>query len=284
MVESKPLNETEYGVEAYIPSLLGRQSRRKIGLVKLETLGTNTEAVRSAVEDLVDEGAEVIIFDALTERDLINIGKAAKGVIVFLGSAGLASELPHGLGLMEPKPTLTICGSTRSLVVRQAQRLHERLGCEVIKLDVSSLFKEQSRESVITRCVDGSKLSLGASVDVVVASALDDLSVEKAIKTGADHGYGEAQVRSVIEEALGEVASRVIRSSEISSIIMTGGATALSICKALRVENIEIIEEVEPGIPLLVLSGELKAVTKAGGFGDDDTLLRIVKRLRRLQH
>jgi uncharacterized protein YgbK (DUF1537 family) len=67
----------------------------------------------------------------------------------------------------------------------------------------------------------------------------------------------------------------------VSGVILTGGATALSVCRALEVEGFEILEEVEPGIPLLRLDGGLRAVTKAGGFGEKDALINIVKYLRR---
>ncbi|MEM3974862.1 MAG: hypothetical protein QW320_10885 [Ignisphaera sp.] len=42
---------------------------------------------------------------------------------------------------------------------------------------------------------------------------------------------------------------------------------------------LEVVGEVEPGVPLL-RSGDLYIVTKAGGFGKDSTIIRIVARLK----
>jgi uncharacterized protein YgbK (DUF1537 family) len=118
--------------------------------------------------------------------------------------------------------------------------------------------------------------------DVFVTSAPDEDSVQRTISYALDHGIDEAEVRIKVEEALAAIALRVIEGVEISGLILTGGATALKVCKALKVEGVEILEEVRPGIPLISLSEGLKAVTKAGGFGSETSLVEAVKYLRRL--
>ena len=65
---------------------------------------------------------------------------------------------------------------------------------------------------------------------------------------------------------------------------MTGGATSLKICEKLETSRVRIVEEVEPGIPLVLLANGKMAVTKAGGFGVEDSLVQAVQRLRRKQH
>jgi len=92
----------------------------------------------------------------------------------------------------------------------------------------------------------------------------------------------EADIKSRIEEALAFIALAVLRNTEVSGIILTGGATALQVCKALKVERAEILNEVQPGIPLLALTGGLRAITKAGGFGSESSLVDAVKYLRRI--
>jgi uncharacterized protein YgbK (DUF1537 family) len=67
-----------------------------------------------------------------------------------------------------------------------------------------------------------------------------------------------------------------------SAIVATGGETAAAILERLGVEGLRLLDEIEPGIPLGLTLGELSipAVTKAGGFGDEDCLMRIITRLR----
>ena len=66
----------------------------------------------------------------------------------------------------------------------------------------------------------------------------------------------------------------------LSGLIITGGATALAITKKLGIENIRILDEVQPGVPVIKLD-HLTAVTKAGGFGQADTLIRATQYLKR---
>ena len=46
--------------------------------------------------------------------------------------------------------------------------------------------------------------------------------------------------------------------------------------------GIELVDEIEPGIPLGLTLGEISipAVTRAGGFGNEESLSGIISRLR----
>ena len=287
LIHGTPVDETEYaeemGVkEAHVPALIRLQSRRKIDQIGLETVRRGLGALNSRVEVLRGEGVEVIVFDAVAERDLAVIAGGARGVKTISGSAGLASELPPGLGLRSVKPVLSICGSTRSQARLQAKALAERLGCSAVEVDASKVVEGgASYRAEVERCIREASGALRAGMDVFVASAPEEDSAERAISLGRSLGLGEDEVRSRIEGALAAIASAALEEVAVSGLILTGGATALKICEALEVEGVEILEEVQPGIPLLALTGGLRAVTKAGGFGGEDALVEAVKHLRR---
>lgn len=65
---------------------------------------------------------------------------------------------------------------------------------------------------------------------------------------------------------------------------MTGGDTAVAVCRALGVTGIQIIEEVAPAIPLGVMTisngKRVKVITKAGAFGNPDALVKASKKLQ----
>ena len=68
-----------------------------------------------------------------------------------------------------------------------------------------------------------------------------------------------------------------------TALIMTGGETALIVCRALGAIATEVVAEALPGIPigLLRLPGLIVPVaTKSGGFGQPDALTRAVECLR----
>jgi 4-hydroxythreonine-4-phosphate dehydrogenase len=63
--------------------------------------------------------------------------------------------------------------------------------------------------------------------------------------------------------------SGLVHEGCISGIVATGGDTANALCNTLGAQALEILGEVEAGIPIMRLLGErsLPLVTKAGGFG-----------------
>jgi uncharacterized protein YgbK (DUF1537 family) len=63
--------------------------------------------------------------------------------------------------------------------------------------------------------------------------------------------------------------------------VLTGGETAVGVARRLGAVGIRLEEEVEPGTPTGSLIGPspYRVVTKAGGFGEPDTLVRVVRGL-----
>ena len=63
-------------------------------------------------------------------------------------------------------------------------------------------------------------------------------------------------------------------------LVLSGGATARLVCDALGVSEIRLGREIAAGIPRGVIVGGmfdgLPVVTKSGGFGRPDALIRIV--------
>ena len=66
-------------------------------------------------------------------------------------------------------------------------------------------------------------------------------------------------------------------------LILVGGATARQVLDGLGVRALELVAELEPGVVLahpLPRRGSLQIVTKAGTFGDDETLVRVIAAAR----
>lgn len=62
----------------------------------------------------------------------------------------------------------------------------------------------------------------------------------------------------------------------IGALVVTGGDTARAVLDALGISALRVVGQVETGVPILFAAGPrpLLAVTKAGDFGDRETLLR----------
>jgi uncharacterized protein YgbK (DUF1537 family) len=67
------------------------------------------------------------------------------------------------------------------------------------------------------------------------------------------------------------------------ALIATGGDTVYALLSRLQVHGIRLLDEVEPGVPLGITLGAISIplVTKAGAFGDRESLRRSLERLQR---
>jgi 4-hydroxythreonine-4-phosphate dehydrogenase len=71
--------------------------------------------------------------------------------------------------------------------------------------------------------------------------------------------------------------------SRFSALVATGGETARNLLEAIGLRSLLVERELEPGIPLSSLEGNgLPVVTKAGAFGNPQSLVRCVQALRAL--
>ncbi len=63
--------------------------------------------------------------------------------------------------------------------------------------------------------------------------------------------------------------------------MLTGGETAIAVLRALGAQGLRLTGQLEPGLALGALAGGpfdgLIVMTKAGGFGDVDALVRVWK-------
>ena len=73
---------------------------------------------------------------------------------------------------------------------------------------------------------------------------------------------------------------RLAREVPQAHYVLTGGETARAVLTARGIRTLRLLGEVLPGIPLGEAPDGTRVCTKAGGFGQDDALIRCVARLR----
>jgi D-threonate/D-erythronate kinase len=124
----------------------------------------------------------------------------------------------------------------------------------------------------------GSTIIFAGSKHPVTKRQMDDLGEQR----------GSSNV-VVVRVECGETTEDQIRNAvgarkaeTVSCMVMTGGDTAMLVCRALGVESLLLHEEFEPGIPhATVVGGQFSgcmAILKSGGFGTVDVLSRIARR------
>jgi uncharacterized protein YgbK (DUF1537 family) len=296
-VGGKPLALTEVArdtaspvQESSVSKLLQHQSRNSIGWIGLSHVASSFERLRKAVEVEQKKGNRIIIFDAASRQDLRNIASVGFSVDrkpLFVGSAGLAEEVAKKLNpskaraSREIKPfkrILVVSGTASSVTHRQLKQVEKR-----------SIPFHQLTPSLILG--DDAKAEKGRKeLSRKIANSLSQgISV---LKTPPEMLYSEDStkppVHLKIAKTLASVALFALEASKIRpadiALVLTGGETAQNVINGLETEGIEIEGELLGGIVKGHLLGGnwdgLTVITKAGAFGEENALEKIVKILQ----
>ncbi|MHA1616685.1 MAG: four-carbon acid sugar kinase family protein [Candidatus Njordarchaeales archaeon] len=302
LVHGSPLDLTPFAddpvspvKEANVLSIIKKQSRRTIGHVSYDYVSGGVESIRKRVEELRGE-ANIIVFDAATQENLQDISLAIKdyyGEAIYSGSAGLARELPKAWGekesmsekklSIEGSYVVCLCGSVNPATLEQVRHLKEHVDSEIIDIDASLILKNPEKvfQEIVKRARES--ISQGRRC-IVVRSAKSREDVEKTQKVGQNMGLSREMVAGKIASFLGELGKAIATDvgKELAGMVITGGDIAINTCRKLLIDALEIVDEIDPGVPLTkatMKSRELYIVTKAGGFGKENTITKAVKLL-----
>jgi uncharacterized protein YgbK (DUF1537 family) len=227
------------------------------------------------------KNARIHTFDAENNGDLEKMVLSAISTdkkVLWVGSAGLANVI---LNIVRPKkPVLAIVGSL-SEVSRKQVKYAENKGISVLKIDVSSILQGENNIEDYTNLA---KDILNQGKDLIITSAYDLIDYEKSINVGKTLSKTKEEVSSITQDILGGIGKKIIETSNISGLFITGGDVAIGFIKNTNTVGSKIIEEISTGIPLMKLIGGefngLKVVTKAGGFGKEEAIYHSIEKLK----
>ncbi len=287
LIDGKPLEETALSqdgpmlAKSDIAAMLSEAHLRP-ALLGLDFIRGDGDILRGTMQTMAQH-ADVLVCDAETNEDLLRIAEASMVLgrdTVWAGSAGFASHLPPAAKLaraivisaelqLAAGPTLIVVGSGSSVSLKQVEVLAARSDTIVLRIPPEVLLaREQSpqwREYAQT--------------------------FEQALKTGSDVAVlanPGARLESSMGPRLTAALAAMVRPSadKVGALVVTGGETARAVFDAWKVNRLRLVGEVEPGLPFSVTSGwrrELPVLTKAGGFGGPETLLRCREFLHELE-
>jgi D-threonate/D-erythronate kinase len=281
------VHETEIGRdpktpvrESHLVSLLQTQSRRTAAVVTLDTVECGPGAIRDQAEAHLGRGAALLVCDAESDTALRTIAASCldRRDTLWVGSAGLADQLAEALapptsatrvaGLDGPDgPVLLVAGSVSQTTRQQVDAVRALQRGVTVELNPVALADAHLEEEERCRQELGAALARGQDSALVVTN--QQLRVE---------------LTSRIVDVLGRLAADSARSYRLRGFILTGGDTARAVCRHLGVAGIQLLAEIEPGVPLGRLVGQtsspLLAVTKAGAFGSEQTLVHALHQLK----
>lgn len=224
---------------------------------------------------LAREGDVVAACDAETEHDLRLIAGAslhASPAPFFIGSAGLAHamaglEVSHAVEPLRiptsASGTLIVVGSLAGASHAAARELEATGTVAHFPVAPETLLNDGAGRAALAADV---MKRLAGGGDTLVEIMMDD---RPDMSLGPQLAKGLADTLEAVAPAIGAFAA-------------TGGETAAAMLSRFGVNGIRLADEIEPGVSLGLTLGRLSVpiATKAGAFGDENSLIRISERLR----
>jgi D-threonate/D-erythronate kinase len=199
----------------------------------------------------------VLVRDARTERDLDAIVEdyGSRSDVLLAGSTGLLRALARcGPQPREASKFPTMQTGRRALVV--VGSLNPRSRAQLYRLSVGRSL------SIITVSVSESPIAIANRL-----GARFETERVVAITTPSAHGDPHH-----IAEHLGQVAGQLMRRATVDILIVSGGDIFGAILDSLGANSLDVLREIEPGIPICKLDCPMPitVISKAGGFGSAD--------------
>ncbi len=282
-VHGVPLQNTDLGRDPLAPAATSFGARLRTHWGEAAVASGTVKQLRPRVR----QGAYVFFADAQTDSDLRRLMRfATRHRLLPVGSAGLAAAWAHAgarqpridtQALALPRPLVFVNGSpaartraqTAALIATDPRLtvLHPpRAG---LLADAQSPLRAQMQQQT-RRAL---QRALAAGQDVL----LDLAHVPKEQILAAEGSA--AEVKEHAARILAALASWTENLDAAGTLILLGGDTAYAALRAAGTAAIEVRGSAQPQIPYGRIHGgrwhNKWLVTKAGGFGDDDVLVRL---------
>ena len=191
--------------------------------------------------------------DALTDADLDDLVAAAPAGAIFIGARGLAAALARHFSTGRQSvvladqvgPVAFVIGSRDPITLTQIVQLQQTTQIDWLAAPDGLVPARMTTGSVIVQAVPGS----GQSVD------------GPTVSTRLAQGFCKYHLTGK------------------RTLVLAGGETAAAVLKAMDIQVLQVLGEAQPGIPVCLPLDNLAGpaiVTKSGGFGDADSLLRLL--------
>lgn len=267
-VNGKPVTETSAATdpvtpvtESHIPTLLG------CGHVAAEP-GESAQSLAARIA----KAGDVVVVDARNDEDLELLARAIAELgerVMPVGAGGLAVPLARvWAGADQRSPVIVVVTSQHSAARAQAEAL--RAAGATVWLPT------------LAQMADAAQWEAWAA-PLVESLAKSDSDAQTLLLL-APEGRRDDLDSDTVAERLGTLAARLVTETGAAGVVATGGDGARQTLLALAANGIALVDEVMGGVPLGTMTGGkaagLPVVTKAGGFGTEDVLVRAVRAIR----
>jgi len=297
LVHQRPLLETEFAsdprtpiISSRIRTLISLQTCLPVNEISLDEIRSGN--LNALLERVARQEYSIVVMDAESDNDLNLIAQAAlslKKRPLLVGAAGLANALPAEsyMNMHQSLPVLVVAGSMSEMTRRQVEQAQRQGRVEVVRIDVKTLLapEDESHDIVTQAC---QILMQSRHCVLQTSSNVDDRNQIDALT--AQYDMSREVLGETLSRRIGEITLAILDRARTGGLFLTGGDIAIAVANALGAEGYRIQSEVAPCIPCGTFVNsdidDLPVITKAGGFGTDNTLceaLHYIEELYRRQ-
>ena len=282
-IDGIPVAESPFGRDLFEPV---RHS--SVADIIHETSSIQTRESQGAVWNQAKESREILIADAETCADLDEIARWSirHRIRSYAGCAGFARALAKNIfrggqrtafGKLSPY-LLAVCGSIHPATVRQVETA-VRNGMERISISQKKLMD--------SGYLKGQGIHADAAAWAAVCRKTGGLILN--VEEGSSEKSGSSREFAMGEKiaaGLASAAKGILDTGLLPTLFCTGGDTLRAVIRQMEITILQPIAELYPGVVLSRgFSGNvpIHIISKSGGFGPPDLLLRIKQLLQQSQ-
>jgi uncharacterized protein YgbK (DUF1537 family) len=269
-------------LDANLVRVLQPQTKRKVGLIKYDTVALGADAVRKRIAALQKEGVRIAVVDAISDADLHVIGAACAGMPLITAGSGVALGLPANFraqGLLRQTNAAQLpriegagavvsgsCSTATNAQVAEWQKTRPALRIDALKLAAGA--------PVVPEALAWARERVGKEAVLIYATSTPDEVKTVQARLGAD------KAGALIEDALASIAHGLIDAG-VRKLVVAGGETSGAVVNRLGVTSLRIGPQIDPGVPWTVTEAAqpIALALKSGNFGSVDFFAKALAQL-----
>jgi len=245
--------------DADLRRVLARQSTREVGHIPASVVARGA----AAISDMLSRDAHMIT-DAISDADLLEIGKAAADQVLMCGGSGIALGLPANFGLSAQTPDWD--GVAGAGVVLSGSCSIATRG-QVKTYAARAPVYEINAEGAVNGRYDIDEIA-----DWVMAQTVAPLVYSSAnpdVVRQAQARFGSTVAADAIEGLFARLSPALVARG-VRRIVVAGGETSGAVVTGLQADTLTIGPRAAAGVPLMLSNDGIALALKSGNFGGPD--------------
>ena len=268
-------------LDSNLVRVLQAQCKHPVGLLDYSVVAQGEAAIGQRIEQLRAQGVRIAIVDALSNADLLVLGRALAGLALLTAGSGLAIGLPANFSMV-PSPSASVLPAgtgftavlSGSCSVATNEQVRHFIGAGLPAFAIDPL-QLAAGVDVVAKALHWASSRLGRQ-PLLVYSTADTMAVKAAQASMGVQAAGE-----LVEQALARIAQGLVERG-VGQLIVAGGETSGACVQALGIERMQVGMQVAPGVPWCHAltapdAKPLHILLKSGNFGADDIFSQAFK-------